>query len=72
MMFHRDDVPFIVILLGFFAWMAYSNYAFISRVDKKLEEIEDFSYSLLLRQAHISTKQDIMASRIDSLYLHNK
>jgi hypothetical protein len=72
MIFDKDDVPFIVIILGFVAWVTYSNYAFISRVDKKLEEMRELNYSLLIRQAHISTKQDVIKNRIDSLYLRNK
>jgi len=72
MTFDRDDAALLFILLGFLGWATYSNYAFVSRVDEKLNEVREYNYNLLLRQAHISMKQDSIMNAIDSLYLRNK
>lgn len=72
MTFDRDDAALLFILLWFLGWAAYSNYAFVARVDEKLNEVREYNYNLLLRQAHISMKQDSIMNAIDSLYLRNK
>jgi len=67
MTFDKDDVVFLMIAIGYMAWNSYQNYTFTKEVNRKMEEVVDYNYTLLLRQARISSRLDEIEASQDSI-----
>ena len=67
MIFDKNDIPFLIIVFSFFAFLLYTNYQHNQRVEEKLKQVLDYNFSVIVRQSREEEQINKISVEIDSL-----
>jgi hypothetical protein len=67
MTFDKNDIPFIVIILGMLFYLLVSNFTYYQEVKTELKRVEEYNHAILIRIIQIEQTQEKISVELDSL-----